>query len=97
MKCPECNGDGRCVVSHVSCGDGSGRYNVPVKCSLCNGVGKVPDEMAEWMAAGERMRLARINGKPYRTLWEEAKRRGMDAATLSKMEHGKIKPVPEAT
>jgi hypothetical protein len=96
MKCPDCKGVGRYVISHVHYADGSGRSNVPMKCSRCKGKGKVPDEMADWIATGERMRLARLQGKPYRSLWEEAARRGMKAITLSKMEFGKIKPIPEA-
>jgi|ERR1700733_1094471 len=92
MICPDCNGNASIVASHVRYADGSGASNVPMKCSRCNATGECPDEMAEWIRVGERMRQARL--AVYRNLHQEATRRGMTAVELSKMEHGKIKPIP---
>jgi hypothetical protein len=97
LKCPDCHGRGRDVATHVRYADGSGRFNVDMQCSRCKGTGMVPDEMAEWIRVGAEMREQRVNGGHYRTLHDEAKRRGMTAAELSKMENGRIKPIPEGT
>lgn len=48
--------------------------------------------MAEWIATGRKMRDARVSSR--RILREEAARRGMDVVTLSRMEMGKIEPIP---
>lgn len=93
MICPECRGEKLIIASHVRFANGSGASNVLMDCVRCAGTGDCSDEMAEWMRVGEAMRKARLS--IYRSLSEEAARRGMTAMQLSKMEHGKIKPVPE--
>lgn len=93
MICPDCNGSGKVIANHVTYADGRSGFGVECQCSRCQGTGSVPDEMAEWIEQGRAMRDARVNGKPYRSLWEEARRRGMTAQELSKMEFGKIKPI----
>ncbi len=86
MICPDCNGkrDQDAIVR--------GKPRI-VTCFRCKGEGTVPDAMAGWIIAGLRLRDKRVNGKPYRSLHEEAKRRGLDTVTLSKMEMGKIEPL----
>lgn len=93
MICPDCDGTRRVIASHVRYGDGSGATNVSLRCSRCIGKGVVPDEMAEWIRVGQEMRKSRL--AIYRTLRQEALRRGMTAMQLSQMEHGKILPIPE--
>jgi hypothetical protein len=95
MICPDCQGAKQTIASHVRYSDGSGAYGVPLACSRCNATGEVPDEMAEWMRRGKVMRDKRVNGKPYRSLHAEAKRRGMKASELSAMERGRIEPREE--
>jgi hypothetical protein len=95
MQCPDCKGTGKTVASHVSYADGRHGYNVPLKCTRCEGSGDVPEQMVAWIEVGRKMREARVNGKPYRNLYQEAERRGMHAATLSRMERGVIEPIPE--
>jgi hypothetical protein len=95
MQCPTCKGQKSIIASHVRYADGSGGWGVPLPCDRCDGAGEVPDEMADWIRVGIAMRDRRVNGTPYRSLHEEAKRRGLDTVTLSRMERGKIKPVPE--
>lgn len=95
MICPDCGGDRQTIANHVSYANGSHGYNVPHKCTRCQGTGECPDEMAEWIIEGRKMREQRVNGGNYRNLGTEAKRRGMTASQLSAMEMGRIKPVPE--
>jgi hypothetical protein len=93
MICPDCKGEGKEIASHVSYSDGRCGFNVPLKCLRCDGSGAVDDSTPEWIEAGRRMRDARVNAKPYRNLSTEAKRRGMDVVTLSRMERGVIEPI----
>jgi uncharacterized protein (DUF2461 family) len=95
MKCPDCHGKGEEVAYHVSYSNGTGAFYVPMKCDRCKGSGFVDDRTPEWKALGRQMRDARVNGKPYRNLVEEAKRRGLSIVTLSRMERGVIQPVPD--
>jgi hypothetical protein len=94
MQCPRCNGSKTIVAAHVSYANGSHGYGVPFPCDQCAGSGEVPDEMAEWIQAGSAMREERLQRRV--TLREEAKRRGMNPVELSRMEFGKIKPVPQS-
>jgi DnaJ-class molecular chaperone len=48
MTCPECNGNGTTVASHVSYADGTGAYNVNLKCTRCHGTCEVDDRTPEW-------------------------------------------------
>ena len=86
MICPDCNGLAEQVI-FVQCRPRR------ITCLRCLGKGVVPEEMADWIRAGRLLRHSRVNGVEYRTLLEEAHRRGLDVVTLSKMEMGKIKPV----
>jgi len=61
-----------------------------VRCYRCSGQGTVPDEMAAWIALGKAIKERRMT--PYRPLWVEAKRLGIDAKTLSDMEQGYCDP-----
>jgi hypothetical protein len=92
MLCPDCNGKKITIASHVSYANGKHGYNVPLKCSRCDGTGEVPDVMADWMRRGAIMRDRRLYDGPYRTLGAEARRLGITAVELSQMEMGKIEP-----
>lgn len=91
MKCPDCT-NGVEVASHVSYADGTHGYNVPLQCFRCRGTAEVPDEMAQWIEDGKRLKRLRME-PVYRSLHEEAKRRGIKALELSRMEMGKCRPV----
>lgn len=93
MKCPDCE-NGFTIASHVRYADGTGAFGVQMECDRCQGTGFAPDEMAAWIAKGREMRDRRVN-IDRRTLREEAKRRGVDVVTLSKMERGVIEPREE--
>lgn len=93
MICPDCGGDRQTIANHVSYANGSSGFNVPFKCSRCKGTGECPDEMAQWIEEGRRMRYQRVNGGNYRNLGQEAKRRGISVVELSSMERGQIKPI----
>jgi hypothetical protein len=93
MICPDCNGEGKTIASHVRYADGRGAFNVPVRCIRCQGKGHVADRTPQWIEAGARMKTLRMNAG--RTLREEASRRGMDAALLSAMEFGRAEPKME--
>lgn len=97
MICPDCNGQKVMVFSHLSYAGGGHGWNVPMPCTRCDASGEVPDAMADWIVRGKAMRDRRVDGKPYRSLREEAQRRGIDVTLLSKMEVGKIEPVEDAT
>lgn len=92
MICPVCKGAKNVIASHVSYADGTHGYNVEHCCDQCKGDGIVPDEMTDWIRVGRTMRAARIEAN--RNLREEAKQRGIDVVTLSRMEQGKIRPDP---
>lgn len=94
MTCPDCGGSGTTIADHVSYGDGSCGWNVPMKCLRCGGAGSVSASTPEWIAVGRRMRAWRLSQKPYRNLSAEATRRGITSVELSRMERGCIEPVP---
>lgn len=90
--CPDCKGTGKTGPVHVNYGydqklgrcRGEWKDNIP--CSRCNGSGTVPDEMAEWIYAGRKMRDARVaRGE---SIYECAKRLGTSSAELSAIERG---------
>ena len=83
VQCPDCCGRKEYVGVH-------GKH----KCSRCDGSGVVPAIVLDWIARGKLMRAARVHGKKYRSLWEEAKRRGITAKELSDMENGRVQPIP---
>ena len=91
MICPDCHGEKR-VFAHVNRGVAGSGFQW-LDCLRCKGAGEVPDEQAEWIEAGRRMREDRM-GRDM-SLNEEAKRRGMRAVELSQMERGVRAPLPE--
>lgn len=85
-RCPDCDIDGRVYLI------GSG----PQPCRRCHGTTEITEQEADWIRRGKAMRDRRVNGTPYRKLHDEAKRRGLDAVTVSQMESGRIEPVEES-
>lgn len=84
MQCPDCKGgqtSAALVNGHIR----------EVLCDRCRATGVVPDEMAQWIEDGQRLR--ELRKEPYRNLGTEAKRRGLGVVELSQMERGIIKPV----
>ena len=87
IQCPECNGSGAgqgFVCTRERC------YSGAMKCFRCKGEGKVPAEMLDWIAQGDKLRENRFTRDLGQR--EEARRRGMDLVEYSHMEHGKINP-----
>ena len=91
MICPSCNGK-KLVWTHLRFADGRGDMRW-LPCTQCEGTGEISEEMGQWVLEGRVLRERRLAAR--RTLRAEAQRRGIDCATLSKMEMGKIQPVPE--
>lgn len=92
IQCPYCRGRRTVtLLVHSSLPGMSGpREGV---CSLCSGTGSISEEQSSWVEIGRQMRDERVNGKPYRSLHEEARQRGISMYTLSQMESGRIRPV----
>ena len=89
-KCPDCEGSGRTwgiICTRSGCSDSH------MVCFRCKGDGKVPAEMLDWIAQGDKLREDRFTRNLGKR--EEARRRGMDLVEYSHMEHGKIKPTVE--
>lgn len=86
LTCSACGGDGigdRRAIIHLNKGDQPHEWIE--RCSGCGGRGKVaPDELA---TAGELKRCARVYYRML-TLRDEAKRLGITASQLSKIERG---------
>lgn len=76
-----------------SCTDGtlpSGCY----PCDRCGGFGLVPVSAIRWIEDGKKMRAQRMHSPDgFRSINEEAARRGLSAETLCLMERGIIKPI----
>lgn len=96
ITCPDCNGSGTIVASHVHYADGRGKWNVPMRCPRCGGEGKCPAETLDWMRRGRALRDRRVNGEPYRSMREVASLAGLDVVAVSRMEHGRCDPAPLA-
>jgi hypothetical protein len=62
-------------------------------CPLCQGTGEIDNERLQAWEYGRKMRADRL--KENRTLREEAKARGIDVVTMSKMERGEIDARPQ--
>lgn len=87
MTCPECFSAK--MTGGIACGS-SGCSVVLIKCSLCRGSGKIPDEQGPWIAEGRRRRQWRLDHD--RSLREEATRLGISPALLSDGERGRVDP-----
>ncbi len=83
-KCPECNGLG-IIPAFLK--------PISIPCQMCNGAGKVKDKHLKWRLLGQELRDYRLNVLRL-TLRKAAKQFGIDAANLSKMERGILKPQP---
>jgi hypothetical protein len=82
--CPYCSGDGTCVV-HIAHTDKPHTMEV-LPCSFCDGTGEVPPERLAAYQRGRTIRESRIlRGVSLR---EEAKRLGITAVELSRIERG---------
>lgn len=82
MQCPTCDGSGKV----------DGLHFLLMTCYRCDGVGSVPDEMAQWVEDGKIYRLARQ--AKNETIGDAAKRLGISVPELSAIENGR-KPKPE--
>jgi DNA-binding XRE family transcriptional regulator len=80
------------IAAFVKHSDGRTTCGDKFPCIRCSSTGEVPDEMAEWMKEGRKMRDKRVNENPYRSVQEEAKRLGIKPSTLCKMEQGRMNP-----
>ncbi len=85
IQCPDCAAG---KLSTLATGKSR-----PTPCKRCNGVGLVDNRMPDWIKRGRKMKLKRVEAKPYVTVWQEAKRRKMDSVTLMRMEDGIIEPI----
>ena len=61
-----------------------------IPCFLCNGIGEISDEQAEWIKLGASHRLLRM--KQGLSVREMAKQLGITVIQLSDMELGKTNP-----
>lgn len=85
--CPECHGEGRILA--LGCGK-KGPVGLSFDCELCENSGEIDERKSAWREEGRRMKEERIARKVV--LRNEAKRRGMDPLTLSRMERGILEP-----
>lgn len=87
VTCPNCDGEGG-GQAFVNRGEDITKHSVEwITCRTCNGDGKVTDERAECIAAGKRMRDARVARQE--SLLAASKRMGIGPAELSDIEHGR--------
>lgn len=91
FKCPDCKGDGK-MFCHVNHGDTRPHEWKWLPCARCKGDCELPDEVAEWIAEGQRLRDRRRRGQPYLSLGQMAALLGMKVSTYSQMELGYIMP-----
>jgi DNA-binding XRE family transcriptional regulator len=85
IPCPRCN-DKKSVFFWMH----NDPHILGIKCTQCNGSGKVPSEMIRWIKDGNILKNRRIKSKLL--LKNAAKRLKIDVKTLSAMERGAIKP-----
>jgi hypothetical protein len=88
MKCPDCKG--KKVIFGFGCGRGVCLVPMTLPCPRCNGIGKVPGIMKEWIKTGGKYRKRRILRSI--SIRERADQLGIDPSTLIRMELGYIKP-----
>lgn len=89
-ECPQCYGEGN--LKGFGCGPNVCLKPIVLPCQLCNGTGKVSAEKLEWVERGRVMRYKRVHEKPYATIREAAKARGLTVAEYSHMEQGITEP-----
>lgn len=77
MICFDCSGSGRLPHWH---------YQPP--CPRCNGTGDVSDLTPDWMAHGERLRMARHRAEV--PAYVMAKRLGIRSIQLERIETGQV-------
>jgi ribosome-binding protein aMBF1 (putative translation factor) len=90
LICPDCKGSGKTGLVHINRGDQPHEWREGMPCWRCDGTGKIPDEMRDWMERGEVLRKARITREV--SLRERAKELGISASELSAMERGRTNP-----
>lgn len=87
MECPNCKGKGT-VFAHMNTGPDSSKHHWgDIQCMTCRGSGKITQEQADRIEAGQKLYRQRLNSGE--TLVEAAARQGMTAAQLSAIEHGR--------
>lgn len=93
MICPTCNGSGNCGPVHYNTGINkktgmcSGYWKQESECFRCSSTGVVPDEMAQWIIEGKALRKVRVDSGE--SLYDAAKRIGVETAELSAIEQGR--------
>ena len=87
MTCPDCNGEREVDVYFVLRADGICHPHLRLSCIRCQATGQLPDEMAEWIEAGKKLRTDRLARNM--TLRAEAKRLGVSPSELSAREQGR--------
>ena len=85
IKCPRCEGAGNAIGLALSKGK-----VIEMTCPWCEGTGSVERRVITWIERGVVLKQSRLDR--HTTLREESKRRGIDAATLSRAERGIIDP-----
>ena len=94
IVCPRCKGDFKNVFPafpHKKMLETSiETLREDFKCDMCNGSGKVSEEVLSWIEDGKMLKDKRIAKKIVLRL--AAKQLNMDIALLSKMERGCVKP-----
>lgn len=88
MICPDCKG--KKEIFGIGCGENIHCRPMFLPCLRCNGIGKVPNEMKEWIKTGNKYRRIRL--KKRITLRKQAKKLGILPSLLSRMEGGYLKP-----
>lgn len=88
MKCPDC--DGKKVLFGFGCGGGVCLVPMTLPCPRCNGSGKVPSAMKEWIKTGSKYRKRRLLNRV--SMRERARQLNIRPSTLVRMELGYIQP-----
>ena len=81
IECPDCRGTGK--IFGWGCGP-TGLRPTSIPCPRCEGNGEVPKKMLTWIAHGKKLKESRMN--PYRSMKEEAQRRGYSLLEWADME-----------
>lgn len=90
IPCTRCSGTGQDIATHVRYADGSGAWNVHLRCSQCQGSGRIPPEMPAWIEEGRRLQKLRI--KRGVTLRRLATDMGVAPSQVSAWEFGREDP-----
>jgi DNA-directed RNA polymerase subunit N (RpoN/RPB10) len=89
IRCPSCNGAGTVDAFWDGVDTGGKRIGGygPVTCFTCNGTGEVDKGYSRRLEEGRRRRQDRLDRGM--SLREEARRLGITAQELSRIEHGR--------